>query len=92
MTPSRQSALAYRLLVLAAMVAGAAGARAQESSPGQFRIAGTVVNKQDGTALDRVRVILRNVKDPKDVQSLLTGEDGHFEFQTKAGKYALHGA
>jgi len=91
MTSSRHFC-AYRLLILALMVAGLGDARAQENSPSQFRIAGTVVNRQDGTALDRVRVILRNVKDPKDVQSVLTGEDGRFEFEVRAGKFALHGA
>src|SRR5262245_61937984 len=91
MTSSRHFC-AYRLLILALMVAGLGDARAQENSPSQFRIAGTVVNRQDGTALDRVRVILRNVKDPKDVQSVLTGEDGRFEFEVRTGKFALHGA
>src|SRR5215475_10367483 len=92
MTPSRQSAFVYSLCMLAAMSGAVADLCAQENSPRPFRIAGTVVNRQDGSALDRVRVILRNVKDPKDVQSLLTGEDGRFEFRTRAGKYALHGA
>src|SRR5215470_8636393 len=92
MTPSRQSAFVYSLCMLAAMSGAVADLCAQENSPRPFRIAGTVVNRQDGTALDRVRVILRNVKDPKDVQSVLTGEDGRFEFEVRTGKFALHGA
>jgi hypothetical protein len=92
MTLPRHVAFVYDLLVLGAVLAGVADLRAQQNTPSQFRVAGTVVNRQDGTALDRVRVILRNVKDLKDVQSVLTGEDGRFEFRTNAGKYALHGA
>ena len=91
MSSARQSFL-RGLVALAAMLAGVADLGAQASSPGQFRIAGTVVNRQDGTALDRVRVILRNVKDPKDVQSVLTREDGRFEFEVRTGKFALHAA
>ena len=63
-----------------------------ELQTGQFRIAGTVVSTTGGTPLARTRVMIRNVKDPKDVQFLLTGEDGHFEFRVKAGKYGLEGA
>ncbi len=63
-----------------------------DAATAQFRIAGTVVAKPGGNALARTRVILRNTKDPKDVQSQLTGDDGRFEFRVPAGKYALHGA
>ena len=58
----------------------------------QFRIAGTVVSIIGGSALARARVTIRNAKDPKDIQSLLTGDDGHFEFHVKADKYGLQGA
>jgi hypothetical protein len=63
-----------------------------EPQAGQFRIAGTVVSATGGNVLARARVTIRNVKDPKDIQFLLTGEDGHFEFRVKAGKYGLEGA
>jgi hypothetical protein len=63
-----------------------------ESQTGQFRIAGTVVSTTGGNVLARARVTIRNVKDPKDIQFLLTGEDGRFEFNVKAGKYGLEGA
>src|SRR5579862_4244306 len=71
--------------------------RAQQSSQAeaqtaQFRIAGTVVSATGGAVLARSRVTIRNVKDPKDIQFLLTGEDGHFEFRVQAGKYGLEGA
>jgi hypothetical protein len=76
---------------------GFSSLRAQQSSKaepqtGQFRIAGTVVSTTGGAVLARARVTIRNVKDPKDIQFLLTGEDGHFEFNVKAGKYGLEGA
>jgi hypothetical protein len=64
----------------------------EDAATGQFRIAGTVTNKLGGAALARVRVTIRDVKDPKNVQSQVTGDDGRFEFRVKAGKYALHGA
>jgi hypothetical protein len=58
----------------------------------QFRIAGTTVSAAGGSVLARARVTIRDATNPKDVQSLLTGDDGHFEFRVKAGKYALQGA
>jgi hypothetical protein len=58
----------------------------------QFRIAGTVVSAVGGSPLSRVRVTITDAKNSKNVQSLLTGDDGRFEFQVGAGKYALEGA
>jgi hypothetical protein len=60
--------------------------------PAQFRIAGRVVSTVGGSMLARARVTIRDAKNPKDVQSLLTGDDCHFEFHVKAGKYAVQGA
>jgi hypothetical protein len=62
------------------------------SSGASFRIAGRVVNAKDGANLALARVTIRNVKNPKDIQSQLTREDGSFEFQTERGKYSLQGA
>jgi Carboxypeptidase regulatory-like domain len=59
---------------------------------GPYRIAGTVVNKSGGAALPLSRVTIRNTKNPKDVQSQLTGDDGRFEFRVPTGKYGLHAA
>ncbi len=81
--------------ILAAL-AFSGGASAQiavgDAVSAKFRIAGTVIAKPGGNTLARTRVILRNTKDPKDVQSQLTGDDGRFEFRVPAGKYSLHGA
>jgi len=90
-----ESRLKTAVTVIVAL-AFSGGAAAQVTSghaaPSTFRIAGTVVAKPGGNALALTRVILRNTKDPKDVQSYLTGDDGRFEFRVPAGKYSLHGA
>lgn len=70
-----------------------AGQNAEGAAPAtQFGIAGTVVSTAGGNALARARVTIRDTKNPKDVLFLLTGDDGHFEFHVKAGKYGLQGA
>jgi len=63
------------------------------SSSGNYRIAGVVVSKVDGHPLARARITVRDAKDPQKFESLLTAEDGKFEFTgVPAGKYDLHGA
>src|SRR5258708_38498909 len=52
----------------------------QTISGGEFRIAGTAVSKTDGRALARARITLRDTKDPRRFQSVLTEEDGKFLF------------
>jgi hypothetical protein len=59
----------------------------------QFRIAGTVVNKISGAPLAQTRVTISDVKHPNAVRSMVTSENGHFEFsQLGQGKYSLQGA
>jgi len=72
---------------------------AQSSSPEQvpssiapFRIAGTVVNTIGGNPLVRARVSILDAHNPKNVQSVITAEDGRFAFTVSQGKYALQGA
>jgi len=66
--------------------------RAATPSSG-FRIAGTVVSKADGHPLPRARVTVRDAKDPQKFESMVTLEDGKFEFNNvPAGKYSLEGA
>src|SRR5215471_8599185 len=58
-----------------------------------YRIAGTVANKLDGGPLGRARVVVLDVQDPKKFESVITAEDGKFEFTgVPAGKYSLTGA
>jgi Carboxypeptidase regulatory-like domain len=59
----------------------------------RYRIAGTVVSKADGHALVRARVTVTDVKDAQKFQTLVTSENGRFEFGgLPAGKYSLTGA
>lgn len=68
-------------------------ARASFASASEFRIAGTIVSKADGHPLARARVTIRDVKDTKNIQSVITAEDGKFEFNgVPKGKYSLEGA
>lgn len=92
------------IVVLAAsclLLQSPAGLRAQNSNPnsnprpipiGGFRIAGTVVNAIGGHPLARVQVIIADVRNRQNVQAGITSEDGRFEFQVPAGKYALQAA
>ncbi len=59
---------------------------------GSFRISGIAVNSVTSQPLVRARVSVTNTKDSKDTQSMMTGDDGRFEFQVDAGKYSLQGA
>jgi len=59
---------------------------------GPYRIAGTVVNAKAGGPLARSRVTIADAKNRQSMQSVVTGNDGHFEFHVPAGKYSLHGA
>jgi hypothetical protein len=60
---------------------------------GRYRIAGTVVSRVDAHPLGRARITIRDAKDPQKLQSMVTLEDGKFEFTgIPAGKYALEGA
>lgn len=59
---------------------------------GPFRIAGTVVNAKGGNPLARSRVTIASVKNRQSALSMVTGEDGRFEFHVPAGKYSLDGA
>lgn len=58
-----------------------------------FKIAGTVVNAMTGAPLSQARISLALTKDRARAISMITSENGHFEFmQLKLGKYALQGA
>ena len=57
------------------------------------RISGTIVSKIDGHPLARARVTVQNTKNPEDLQSVITEEDGKFSFSgLETGKYSLEGA
>ncbi|MGB8732645.1 MAG: carboxypeptidase-like regulatory domain-containing protein [Candidatus Sulfotelmatobacter sp.] len=84
------------------MALGLLGARAapQSASPPVgttaavgYRIAGTVVSRADSRPLTRSRVTIRDAKNPKKFEFVITSEDGKYEFTgLPAGKYSLTGA
>src|SRR5216684_2294525 len=65
----------------------------QTSDPAGYRIAGTGVSKVDGHPLARARIFIRPARDQQKFQSMVTSDDGKFEFSgLPAGKYSLEGA
>lgn len=57
-----------------------------------YRVAGIVVSSTDAHPLARARVTIRDVRNPKAFASLVTADDGRFEFLgIPAGKYSLGG-
>ncbi len=59
---------------------------------GPYRIAGTVVNANGGSPLARASVQITDAKDQQSTRTVTTSDDGHFEFQVPAGKFALQAA
>src|SRR6266478_772481 len=59
---------------------------------GPYRITGTVVNAKAGGPLARSRVTIADAKNRQSEQSVITSDDGRFEFHVPAGKYSLDGA
>src|SRR5262245_56314893 len=56
------------------------------------RIAGTIVNALDGSPLGRARVSIFDTSNRTNPVSLITSENGHFEFPgLKSGKFSLQG-
>jgi hypothetical protein len=70
----------------------------QDSTPakranGGFRVAGVVVSAKTGEPLAQARITLVSTKDERRGVSMVTQEDGRFEFAgLSAGKYSLQGA
>jgi Carboxypeptidase regulatory-like domain len=62
-------------------------------TPTGHRVAGTVVSKTDGRPLVNARITLSSVKVAQQFESVITTENGKFEFRdVPAGKYSLRGA
>ncbi len=68
------------------------GSQRTQIPSGPYRIAGTVVNAKSGSPLARSRVTIVNARNRQSVQSVITSDDGRFEFHVPAGKYSLGGA
>src|SRR5271169_1414519 len=61
-------------------------------APGSFKVAGTAVNSVTGSALAQARVALADTRSRRNVGTVVTSEDGYFEFASvPAGKYSLIG-
>src|ERR1700716_3232840 len=92
---SRSVILASGLILFQSLpIFAAQGSSAEQaqSSAAVFQIAGTIVNSIGGNPLGRARVSILDAHNPKNVQSMVTSEDGRFEFMVSPGKYALQGA
>jgi protocatechuate 3,4-dioxygenase beta subunit len=87
----------FVVLVASLLVLRPATPVAQSTNPiqipsGSFRIAGTAVSATTGHPLARARVFITDTANRQGIQSVLSSEDGHFEFQVPAGKFALQAA
>lgn len=66
---------------------------ATRQAVGKFRVAGVVVSVKTGETLAQARVTLVNTKNAREAVSMITAENGKFEFASlSAGKYSLQGA
>jgi len=99
MAPYPTSVCSFWLMIALSPLGARAFAAPQIVSPqattpgGGYRIAGTVVSKADAHPLGRARILVRDALDPRKFQSMVTSEDGKFEFTgLPAGKYSLAGA
>lgn len=84
--------IALCLFGAAALTAGPT-ASVFHAATGGYRIAGTVTSAADGHPLARARISLKSAADRHTLRSMVTSEDGRFEFaDLPAGKYSLDGA
>ena len=88
------TALLTTILLLIAVPQSTVGQTAKTSrtagAADTYRIAGTVVRKTDGHVLANARVTVSDTKNSQKVESVVTSEDGKYEFNSlPAGKYSL---
>lgn len=97
MSTISRSACEFALAVACAFLGHAVAAQtvnppAPENAAGSYKVSGTIVSKTDGRPLGRARVTLRDGKDPRKFEGIITEDDGKFAFEkVPAGKYALTG-
>jgi hypothetical protein len=97
MIPVFRSCRLATLTAACALLFCCAHAQTENAQPtqipsGPYRIAGTVVNSKTGGSLARSRVTIADAKHRQSMQSVITSNDGAFEFHVPAGKYSLDGA
>jgi protocatechuate 3,4-dioxygenase beta subunit len=96
-----RAAIAALFWMLGSILGTGGGASAQSTNRSvegtggvqrSFRIAGTAVNARTGELLARARISLSEVSDRGRTITVITGDDGHFEFTgLPAAKYSLAG-
>jgi hypothetical protein len=87
-----RSILAMAVYCMVSLAAVAQSNDSRGNPSGNYRIAGTAISKVDGHALDRTRILLRDLKTRKEPLLALTSQDGKFVFENvAAGKYSLVG-
>jgi len=82
------------LLCICTFVPSRAQSAGQASSADtKFKITGTVVNSVTGAPLGKARITLVDTANRANMLSVITGDDGHFEFYSLyRAKYSLQGA
>ena len=81
------------LLCACTLVPSQARSANQTSADTKFKIAGTVVNSITGAPLGKARITLMDTANRANMLSVITGDDGHFEFYSLyRAKYSLQGA
>ena len=66
-------------------------ATSAQAANAPFRIAGVVVSSTGGNLLAHARITIIDDKNPERRQSMVTEEDGRFDFKVLPGKFALQG-
>jgi hypothetical protein len=85
-------ALLFGIQAFSAEQVAHASSQANQANNTGYRIAGTAVSAVDGSPLPRARISLKSVKSQEKLQSVVTAENGKFEFrELPAGKYSLTG-
>jgi len=94
-TPRTKLRMQIAVMLLLSSVSAVAQAANQQTatSANGFRVAGTAVSKIDGHPLSRARIILRDSRNPKEFEGVITSDDGKFEFTgLPARKFSLTGS
>ena len=73
------------------MAAQGSTATSAQAANAPFRIAGVVVSSTGGNLLAHARITIIDDKNPERRQSMVTEEDGRFDFKVLPGKFALQG-
>jgi hypothetical protein len=94
--PTLLTILNFVLILLCILTPLSTHARSRSqalATESKFKIAGTVVNSLTGAPLGKARITLMDTANRANMLSVITGDDGHFEFYSLyRAKYSLQGA